>query len=1124
MEKNHNNINRRVKDFVRKYYLNKLYKGSIFFVAISVVAFVGYALLEYFSFFNSAVRFFLLFSYILLFIASFVIYIILPLLKISGIGKVLSREQIAKIIGTHFPEIDDKLLNYFQLNDQMASGDYKSETLILAAIDDKIEKFTPFSFLKAVSFKKTRKYVKWAIIPILLFLLIFSIKSEIFTDSTQRIVHYNQKFEKPVAYKIVVQNNNLLAFQNDEYEILVKIVGEETPQELFISYNDKSYKCKKQDNITFSYKLKNVQKTIDFQLYTEETASTLYTLRVLPKPITVSFIIQLHYPNYLNKVNEIVENNGDIMVPEGTEITWKFYTKNTDSLQFVCQDKRQTITKNENLFTKSLQALTTFSYFIINSNQHYVSKDTLKYTVSVIRDQYPEIYVESQQDSIYADRLYFKGMIKDDYGFSNLKFVYNQYNADNQLIESNKTIAIKIDPQTIIQEYYYYFDAATLGLLPGEHIEYHFEVFDNDGVHGNKMSKTSNYEFKIKTMDEIDAELRQSSNANKQQMEDLMKASNQLIKDIEKLNQQLMQTNNPSWQDKKKLETLMKKYEELKKQIGELNRQQKEQKGVENQFKNYNEDILNKQKELEKRMENLLSDELKALMEKMQQMLEQTNKDQMRDAMDKMKNSAEDINKQLDQQLEMYKNLEFEKKYNDVIDKTRELAKEQQKLSQQSENRQMSKNELLQQQEKLEQKFTEIQKELKEIEQLNKELEEPNKLSDKQEIQQKISNEMQQSKEALNKNQSQKASDKQKQASADMEDLADRMEQELYQNQADQIGEDMDEIRQILDNLVKISFRQENNMKKTASINAKSSMLSGVILEQRNIADGMKMIEDSLSKIAKRQVTVRSFILKEVSKIKEALMLTSANLNARILTNAAKNQQVAFTSMNNLALMLSESLKEMKQQQQECQSKCNKSGNNSCSKPGNGKKNSNTAKRARELQEQLNRQMEAMKRSLQQGKQQGEGKTQGQQTGQQSLSEQFAKMAAQQEAIRRMMQEYQNELKSETGTGNSTIDKAIEDMKKTETELVNKQLTDQTLKRQQEINTRLLVSEKAEIQRDQEKERESTEAQDVRNPNPPKAWQIDKKRESQTEMLKSVPANINYYYKEKINHYFYDIE
>ena len=85
--------------------------------------------------------------------------------------------------------------------------------------------------------------------------------------------------------------------------------------------------------------------------------------------------------------------------------------------------------------------------------------------------------------------------------------------------------------------------------------------------------------------------------------------------------------------------------------------------------------------------------------------------------------------------------------------------------------------------------------------------------------------------------------------------------------------------------------------------------------------------------------------------------------------------------------------------------------------------------------------MEAMKRSMeQQGKQQ-----QGQsgQSGQQQWSEQFAKMAAQQEAIRKMMQDYQNQLKSENGVGDKDLDKLIEEMQKTEKELVNRTLTDQ---------------------------------------------------------------------------------
>ena len=48
------------------------------------------------------------------------------------------------------------------------------------------------------------------------------------------------------------------------------------------------------------------------------------------------------------------------------------------------------------------------------------------------------------------------------------------------------------------------------------------------------------------------------------------------------------------------------------------------------------------------------------------------------------------------------------------------------------------------------------------------------------------------------------------------------------------------------------------------------------------------------------------------------------------------------------------------------------------------------------------------------------------------------------------------------------------------------------------------------------------EGRDIRNPNPPKEWNMDRRTQQQTEMLQSVPANLNYYYKEKVNQYFYN--
>lgn len=1116
-------IKQKLQEFARKFYLNKLYKGAILFIISTLLTFIAYTVLEYFSYFNTTVRTILFYSYLLIFAFTFVFYILIPLLKIGGFGKQISKEKIAQLIGEHFPEISDKLLNVIQLEQMLEAGDFKSLDILSAAIEVKIEKIKPFPFIKAIPFKKSTKFLKWAALPVLLFVVIFSVKSEIFTDSATRIIHHQQFYERPAPYNFEILNPKLTTFQNEPFVLKVKVIGDEVPSELFIAYGKRNYKLQKLATSEFQYTFNNLQQSVDFQLVTDEVTSKPFTLTVLPKPVTISFQMQLQYPAYLNKNTEIVENNGNATVPEGTLISWTFYTKNSENVQFFYADKVAELAAGSDLCSFSLRARTPFDYAIVNRNAHYTSKDTLKHTISVVPDQYPEIFVDSQQDSLFADRIYFKGSIRDDYGFSSVQFVYSKFDADGNLLEENQRVDIQIDRQNTVQDFYYYFDAGTLRLEAGYKLDYHFEVRDNDGVNGHKMSRTANLSFQLKTLEEIENQIDNSNSETKETLQELMKESSQLMKDIEKLNQDVMQNQTPSWQDKKKLEAMMERYNELKKQINALKDQQNEQKMVENQYKDLSAEILKKQEELEKRFDEILSDDLKEMLEKMQAMMQELNKDKMQETMEKMKLSAEEMNKNLDEQLQLFKQLEFEKKYTDIIEKTKNLAEEERQLSKQTQKNEFGKEELLKKQQQIEQKYQKLQQEMQDLKKLNAELEEPNEMKDHSELQQQIEQEMQSGREQLQKNNRKKASEKQQSAGEKMDELANQMEIDKLESEEEDLEEDIATLRQILDNLVRISFDQEATMVKTKQLNSRSTLMSEVLKEQFAVQDNMKLIDDSLSALARRQTAVKPFIQKEVGKINQYLRSAKQDLNDRRLPQSAGNQQFALTSMNNLALMLAESMKEMKQRQKQAQQQCNKckskgKSSSSCNNP-NGQKKSK-AKSARELQQQLNRQMEALKKSMQEG-----GKQQGQQSsGQPTMSEQFARMAAQQEAIRRMLQEYQNELKAQNGVGNKTLDQLMQEMERTERELVNKTISQTTLNRQKIIETRLLESERAEQKREKEEKREATEAREIRNPNPPKAWNIDKNREQQTEMLKTVPPNLNYYYKEKVNQYFYNIE
>ena len=61
-------------------------------------------------------------------------------------------------------------------------------------------------------------------------------------------------------------------------------------------------------------------------------------------------------------------------------------------------------------------------------------------------------------------------------------------------------------------------------------------------------------------------------------------------------------------------------------------------------------------------MDKVLNDESKKLMQELQDLLEKMNKKEMKNVLDKIEQENTDLEKELDRNLELYKELEFEQK------------------------------------------------------------------------------------------------------------------------------------------------------------------------------------------------------------------------------------------------------------------------------------------------------------------------------------------------------------------------------------------------------------------------------------------------------------------------------
>jgi hypothetical protein len=157
-----------------------------------------------------------------------------------------------------------------------------------------------------------------------------------------------------------------------------------------------------------------------------------------------------------------------------------------------------------------------------------------------------------------------------------------------------------------------------------------------------------------------------------------------------------------------------------------------------------------------------------------------------------------------------------------------------------------------------------------------------------------------------------------------------------------------------------------------------------------------------------------------------------------------------------------------------------------------------------QMQQQLNQKIQELKGSGKSGRQ---------------LSEELAEMAAEQERIRKALQEMEQKMKENGGKapGGGQIPAKME---QTEMDLVNKQLTDQLIKRQQEILTRLLEAEKSAREQDLDDERKGETAKDY-NKEIPKAFEeYLRLKEKEVELLKTVPPKLYPYYKKEVSEYF----
>ncbi|NNE32340.1 MAG: hypothetical protein HKN40_08230 [Winogradskyella sp.] len=906
-------IKHKLRAFIKRFYINELLKGAILFFAIGLLYFIVTLFIEYVLWLNTTARTILFWVFITVEVGLFIKFIAIPLLHLFRLRKGIDYVTASRLIGNHFQEVNDKLLNVLQLSRDQQISRAQSD-LLLASIEQKSKELKPVPFKAAINFKSNIRYLKYAAIPVAI-LLLSLLMGELhwFSDSYKRVVNYKTAYEPPAPFQFFVINESLKAIESKDFKLRVSTVGNVIPENAKIQFNGQSYFLQQLAPGQFQYTFNMPKEAIEFNLIANEVTSKPYLLDVIKTPSLINFEMVLDYPSHTKKKDEVLKSTGSAVIPEGTKVTWTVSTKSTTDVNIYAEDTLKFNRNKDGRFTVHKRLFKNYSYSISTSNANLRDYENLAYSISTMKDLSPELIVKMKKDSLDEQSLYFYGQATDDYGLSKLQIVY--FPAGDESDKSIKQLPVSTSN---FSEFVSAFPDQ-LNLKEGVSYQLYFEVFDNDVIHNYKATKSTVFNYRKRTKAEEEQKQLNEQSETIQNMSNTFEKLQNQDKKLEELSKTQKEKEALNFNDKKKFEDFLKRQKNQEQLMKNFNKKLQDnleqfqlEKKEEDQFK---EDLKQRLKENE---EQLKKDE--KLLEELEQLKDKINKEEFTQKLEELAKQNKNKKRSMKQLLELTKRFYVMKKTEKISNQLEKLAEEQEQQANDSENN--TKKE----QEALNEKFKELQKDLDELKREDRQLQKPTNIARDEFLEDEIQFDQNEAKDALEKQennelgqneekateQGQKARKKQKEASKKMK----KMGEMLMQNAGgggggDQTAEDIDTLRQILENLLLYSFDQENLMNTFQTIDINNNKYGKYIIEQSNLKEHFEHIDDSLFALSLRQPKISEKVNSQITDVYFNIDKTLGQLTENRLYQGVASQQYAITASNELASFLSDVLDNM---------------------------------------------------------------------------------------------------------------------------------------------------------------------------------------------------------------------
>jgi len=624
-----------------------------------------------------------------------------PVGRLLGLSSGPSEEDVARTVGEHYPEVDDRLVNLLQL--AKGEGSRAPAPLVDHAVQELADDLESVSFEAIEDFGRAHRAFRAASIPIVGMLAFVLIAPSTFLGASERLLAPGTEFSRPAPFELTVSPGDVQLVTGDTLAVSVRATGD-VPTTATLLLRDSTGSTDRvaleANDGRFEHAVPNVRQPLRYRIAAAPVRTDWYTVDVAARPLVRNLQLTLRPPAYTGQAARTLDANvGDVTALPGTRVEVSAALDGPPVASAVLafeSDRIDSLQVNDGAATGTFTVRRDDTYRLrLRSRDGIPNRPPIPYDIDTRTDAPPSISFVAPESPASLEPDLTQSLrlrLGDDFGFERLALFYRVVDkrfGREQAEFDSIDLPLSNPDQTSQTVTYEWLLAQDTGLDPGpgDEIAYYVTVWDNDTVNGPKSAQTRTQRLRMPSRSDQYDQLDETAKATEQQIDSLRDQSATVREQFQRLRRELRRTREADWQAQRRLDQLQRQQDSVREEANTLSRQLDKMTRQMERDNLSSPETTEQFKELQRIAEEMSSSDLQQALQQLRKAMEQDTPRRMQEALDEVYRRQEQRQQQLERTKELFERLQAQQQLEEMRDRTQTLKETQETLEEETTER-----------------------------------------------------------------------------------------------------------------------------------------------------------------------------------------------------------------------------------------------------------------------------------------------------------------------------------------------------------------------------------------------------------------------------------------------------